>query len=76
MTMFRSLVLFIPKDEYVLFEQLHTVGLALLSTKARPATTMPEFIMNCARIGFKVLAEQLKQVKRVERRIVLPGEKE
>ena len=74
--MVRQVTLFLPKEEYLLFIQLHAAGLAALSTTGRPATTMPEFIANCARIGFKVLAEQLKQVKRVERRIVLPGEKE
>ena len=74
MNRIRQVTLFFPQEEYLLFEQLHTAGLTALSAKGRPVTTVPEFIANCARIGFKVLAEQLKQVKRVERRIILPGE--
>ena len=70
--MFRQVILMLPKEEYQLFEQLHAAGLATLSAKDRPATTMPEFIANCARVGFKVLAEQLKQAKQTERRIILP----
>ena len=73
--MVRQVTLFFPKEEYALFEQLHTAGVAALSVKGRPTTTMPEFIANCARIGFKVLAEQIKQAKRAKQRIVLPGEK-
>ena len=69
---FRQVILFLPQEEYVLFEQLHTAGLAALSTKGRPATTMPEFIANCARVGFKVLTEQITQVKQTKQRIILP----
>ena len=73
--MLRQVILFFSKEEYALFEQLHAAGLSVFSRPDQPATPMPEFVINCARIGFKVLAEQIKQVKRAERRIVLPGEK-
>lgn len=70
--MFRQVTLMLPKEEYQLFEQLQAAGITTLSATNRPATTMPEFIANCARVGFKVLAEQLKQAKQAERRIILP----